>query len=325
MKVPAEVLPESRMYFSIYFASVSTVIMYNVGMSILRALGDSVHPLYYLAISSIANVILDLLFVAVFHWGVAGAAVATAISQGLSAVLCIIQMCRLMDDAARLDFRKIKFYKSIMSEVIRQGLPTGIQNSVISIGNIVVQTNINSFGAFAMSGHGAYAKIEGLVFMPITSMSMTLPTFISQNLGAKKPERAKKGAFFGIASGMLMAESVGVLCYFGAKYALRIFVDTPEAIAFGDTHAKVVSLFFFLLAFSHCAAGVLRGCGKAIVPMITMLSFWCGVRILYVTNVLKIIPEFQMISWAYPLTWSLSSIVFLLFLLKSDWTKGLEK
>jgi Na+-driven multidrug efflux pump len=270
-------------------------------------------------------VVLDLLFVAVFDWGVSGAAIATVISQGLSAVLCIIQMSRIQDETARLSWKKIKFHKKIMGEVIRQGLPTGIQNSVISIGNMVVQTNINSFGAFAMSGHGAYAKIEGLVFMPITSMSMTLPTYISQNLGAGKVDRAKKGAVFGILSGMFMAEAVGVLCYFFAKYALRIFVDTPEAIAFGEIHAHVVSLFFFLLAFSHCAAGVLRGCGKAIVPMITMLSFWCGVRILYVTQTLKVIPKFATISWAYPLTWTLSSIVFLIFLLKSDWTKVWQK
>jgi len=325
MKVPDSVVGNSGTYFSIYFAGVSTVIMYNVGMSILRALGDSIHPLYYLAISSVTNVVLDLLFVAVFEWGVSGAAVATVISQGLSAVLCMIQMCRMKDETTRLDFRKIKFHKKIMGEVIRQGLPSGIQNSVISIGNMVVQTNINSFGAFAMSGHGAYAKIEGLVFMPITSMSMTLPTFISQNLGAGKVNRAKKGALFGIISGMLMAEAVGILCYFGSVYALRIFVDVPEAIAFGEIHAKVVSLFFFLLAFSHCAAGVLRGCGKAVVPMVTMLAFWCGTRIIYVTQTLKFIPEFATISWAYPLTWSLSSIVFLVFLLKSDWANAWQK
>ena len=322
MKIPESVIGNSRMYFTIYFAGVSTVIMYNVGMSILRALGDSVHPLYYLAVSSVTNVVLDLLFVAVFDWGVAGAAIATVIAQGLSAVLCIIQMCRMKDETTRLEFKKIKFHKKIMGEVIRQGLPTGIQNSVISIGNMVVQTNINSFGAFAMSGHGAYAKIEGLVFMPITSMSMTLPTYISQNLGAGKTDRAKKGALFGILSGMFMAEAVGIICYFGSKYALRFFVDVPEAIAFGEIHAKVVSLFFFLLAFSHCAAGVLRGCGKAIVPMVTMLAFWCGVRIIYVTQTLKFIPEFKTISWAYPLTWTLSSIVFLVFLLKSDWNKA---
>ncbi|MGN0506507.1 MAG: MATE family efflux transporter [Lachnospiraceae bacterium] len=324
MKTPESVLPQSLLYFRIYFAGVATVIMYNICMSIMRALGDSVHPLYYLIFSSILNVVLDLLFVAVFHWGVGGAAVATVISQGLSTVLCLIRMCR-SKEYTRLDFRKLRWYNGIMGEVIRQGLPTGIQNSVISIGNMVVQTNINTFGSFAMSGYGAYAKIEGFVFLPITSMSMTLPTFISQNLGARKYDRAKRGAVFGIVSGVVMAELFGFLFYFGAPYALRLFVDAPEAIAFGTTQARTVSLFFFLLAFSHCAAGVLRGCGKSIVPMITMLMFWCGVRILYVTQAVKLVPQFQTISWAYPLTWSLSSIVFLVFLLKSDWTHYYEK
>ncbi len=324
MKTPPSVLPESLTYFKIYFAGVATVILYNICMSIMRALGDSMHPLYYLIFSSILNVVLDLLFVAVFHWGVGGAAIATVIAQGLSTLLCIFRMCK-STGYMHLDFRKLKWHKGIMGEVIRQGLPTGIQNSVISIGNMVVQTNINLFGSYAMSGYGAYAKIEGFVFLPITSMSMTLPTFISQNLGARKYERAKKGALFGILSGVVMAELFGLLFFAGAPYALRLFVDTPEAVAFGEIQAKTVSLFFFLLAFSHCAAGVLRGCGKSIVPMITMLLFWCGVRVTYVTQAVKLIPEFQTISFAYPLTWSLSSIVFLVFLLKSDWTHYYEK
>lgn len=320
MNVPESVMPNSKAYFSIYFAGVSTVILYNICMSILRALGDSIHPLYYLAVSSVINVVLDLLFVAVFHWGVAGAAVATVMAQGISVILCIRQMLCIPDETTRLDFRQLKWHGDIMMEVIRQGLPTGIQNSVISIGNMVVQTNINSFGAFAMSGHGAYAKIEGFAFLPITSMSMTLPTFISQNLGAGKKERAKKGAWFGIVLGMLMAEVIGIAVFLWSEYALRFFVNEPDAIRYGQIQAGVVSLFFFLLAFSHCAAGVLRGCGKSVVPMITMLTFWCGVRILYVTQAIRIFPQYQTICWAYPLTWTLSSIVFAVFLLLSDWT-----
>lgn len=321
MNTPASVLPNSLTYFRIYFAGVSTVIMYNICMSIMRALGDSLHPLYYLILSSIVNVVLDMLFVAVFHWGVAGAGIATVIAQGLSVVLCLIRLCRIKD-YTRLDFRKIHFYKDIMGEVIKQGLPTGIQNAVISIGNLTVQTNINSFGSFAMAGVGAYSKIEGFVFLPIMCMSMSLPTFVSQNLGAKQYSRAKKGAAFGILFGVVMAELLGVLIYFGGSTALRIFVDTPESIEYGMIHMKVTALFFFLLALSHCAAGVLRGLGKAFIPMITMLAFWCGVRVLYVTLILKVIPEFQMISWAYPLTWSLSAILFTIILLRMDWTKA---
>ncbi|MCI8402852.1 MAG: MATE family efflux transporter [Lachnospiraceae bacterium] len=324
MNTPESVLPNSLAYFRIYFAGVSTVIMYNICMAIMRALGDSLHPLYYLIFSSLVNVVLDLLFVAGFHWGVSGAAVATVIAQGLSALLCIIRMCRVKDDT-RLNFRMLRLEPDIMKQVLVQGLPTGIQNSVISIGNIVIQSNINSFGSYAMSGHGAYAKIEGFAFLPIMCMSMALPTFISQNLGAKEYERAKKGALFGILFGMILAEAIGVLLYFGAPYALRFFVDSSEAVDYGTIQSRVVAPFFLMLAFSHCAAGVLRGCGKSFVPMVTMLLLWCGVRILYVTLAVRAFPVFSTISWAYPLTWSLSTVVFLLFLLKSDWTHTFEK
>ena len=324
MKTPAEVMPESLTYLRIYFGGVSTIIMYNIGMAIMRALGDSIHPLYYLVLSSIVNVLLDLLFVAVLGYGVAGAGVATVIAQGISAVMCIVKMCRT-DGAGRLKLRALRYYPEYMGEVIVQGLPNGVQNSVISIGNMVVQTNINSFGSYAMSGVGAYSKIEGFAFLPITSMSISLPTFIGQNLGAKKYDRAKKGAAFGIASGVVLAEIIGVIVYLFAPQLLRFFVNVDEAVAIGERHARIICLFFFLLAFSHCAAGVLRGCGKSIVPMITMLAFWCGVRIIYVTTTLHFIPNFSVISWAYPLTWTLSSIVFLTFLLKSDWVHSFEK
>jgi len=320
MKTPESVLPNSLSYFQIYFAGVSTVIMYNICMSIMRALGDSVRPLYYLMISSATNVVLDLVFVAIFHWGVAGAAIATVIAQGLSVVLCLVRMAKSEDDT-RLDLRKIKFYPDIMGEVIKQGLPTGVQNAVISIGNIAVQTSINSFGSFAMAGVGAYSKIEGFVFLPIMSMSMSLPTFVSQNLGARQYDRAKKGAAFGIIFGMITAELMGVLIHAAAPFVLRFFVDTEQSVEFGTIHVSVTSLFFFLLAFTHCTAGVLRGCGKAFIPMVTMLAFWCGVRVVYVTSILKVVPRFEMISWAYPLTWTLSSIVLLIVLLRLDFTK----
>lgn len=323
MHTPESVMPHALVYFRIYFGGVSTIIMYNICMAIMRALGDSLHPLYYLIVSSCMNVALDLLFVAGFHWGVGGAAVATVLSQGLSAVLCIVRMCKIKDYTG-LDFRKLKIYRDVLSQVIHQGLPSGLQNSVISIGNLVVQANINSFGAYAISGHGAYSKIEGLVFLPIMSMSMALPTFISQNLGAGEYRRAKKGAFFGIMSGMVMAELVGLVLYAGCGQALQLFVDTPEAIQFGMIHGHTVALFFFLLAFSHCAAGVMRGCGKAMIPMAVMLASWCGIRIVYVTAALKVVNEFQMISWAYPLTWTISSGAFLYYMKKIDWTRGFE-
>lgn len=324
MKTPASVYPKSLMYLSIYFGGIITVIVYNICMGIMRAYGDSTSPLYYLIISSLLNIILDLLFVGVFKWDVAGAAVATVISQGVSCALCIRRMTHLTDET-RLSLKDIKFHNYILKDAIIIGLPTGLQNSIISIGNMVVQTNINSFGPFAMSGQGAYAKIEGFVFLPITCMSMALTTFISQNLGAKAYDRAKKAAFQGTLLSVILAQLIGVIILLNTETFLRIFISEPEAIKYGIIHTRITAWFYVLVAFSHCASGILRGCGKSIVPMLTMLAFWCIIRVLYVTITISYIPKFQVISWAYPITWTLSSIVFIIILLFMDWVHGLEK
>lgn len=322
MNTPETVLPFSLQYFRIYFAGVSTVVMYNICMSIMRALGDSVHPLYYLMISSFTNVLLDLLFVVVFHWGVVGAATATIIAQGFSVFLCILQLIHNSEESQRLEFRCLRWNKHLMYSIIRQGLPAGIQNAVISLGNVAIQANVNSFGASAMSGHGAQAKIEGFAFLPVMSMSMTLPTFVSQNLGAGQVGRAKKGSMYGVLIGMAAAAATGVVIYICAPRLLGLFVSDPVSIAFGTTHAHILTRFYALLALAHCSAGILRGCGKSSVPMVVMLTFWCVVRTLYVTVVLRFIHEFFMISWAYPLTWSLSCAVFLIYLFRLDWEKA---
>lgn len=321
MHTPADVLPYSLQYFRVYFGGVTTIILYNICMSIMQAQGDSVRPLYYLFISSVANVVLDLLFVAVFHWGVTGAAIATVIAQGLSVVLCLVRMCREPEEHLRLDFRKLYWDKEMMRRIIRQGLPTGVQNAVISLGNVVIQSNINSFGASAMSGQGAYSKIEGFAFLSVTSMSMTLPTFVSQNLGAGNVPRAKKGALFGTLTTMVAAEVTGVLMYIFIPQLLRLFISDPDAIAYGIIHARVDTLFYCLLALAHCAAGVLRGCGKSTVPMVVMLSCWCVLRSIYVTVILRFIHEFCMISWAYPITWGVSCILFVFYLYRLNWER----
>ena len=314
MNTPDSVMPDALAYFNIYFAGVSTVIMYNTCMAIMRAVGDSIRPLYYLFISSVVNVILDIIFVAGFHWGAGGAAFATVLAQGLSVGLCLIRMLK-GKDAIHIQLNQFKLNQDAMAKIIRQGLPGGIQNTVNSIGNMVVQSCINTFGAFAISGYGAFHKVEGIAFLPIMSMCMALPTFVSQNLGAGKVDRAKKGAFLGILMGCIFAQLMGFFLYYVAPYLIGVFVSAPESIQYGVGHSKIVAFFLFLLAFTHCAAGALRGCGKAMIPMVTLLLCWCGIRILYVTTALKFFPVFSTISWAYPLTWGLSAIILLVCLL----------
>ena len=318
MGTPDDVFVESVRYIRIYFLGSLAVIMYNVCMGILQAVGDSRHPLYYLIISSVVNIILDLLFIGIFRFGVGSAALATIISQFLSVVLCMRRLIKT-DDVYRVCIKDIAFDKGILVRILNIGLPSGLQNSIISIANVVVQANINAFGSAAMAGCGAYFKIEGFVFLPITCFSMALTTFISQNLGAGQTGRVKKGVCFGIACGLGLAELIGVIVFIFIPQLVRLFDSHAAVMDYGILQAHTESLFYFLLAFSHIAAGILRGAGRSAVPMFVMLACWCIIRITYVTIVTGIIPKIQVVFWAYPITWSLSSIVFLFYMFKVDW------
>ncbi len=324
MGTDPEVLPDAIAYFRYYFMGVLAVTMYNTCKSIMNALGDSRRPLYYLILSSITNIVLDLLFIGVFHWGVWSAAVATTISQAVSMVLCLIHLMK-RGTIYQLQPKKLRLDPEMLQQIVRYGLPAGVQNSVIGFANVIVQSNINSFGKIAMAAYGAYAKLEGFAFLPVTSFTMALTTFVSQNLGAAQYDRAKKGSRFGIISSVVIAEIIGVLMYLFAPALISLFTETPEVIALGAREMRTISLFFCLLAFSHAVAAVCRGAGKAFVPMIIMLLFWCVIRILYITIVMHIVHEIQYIYWAYPLTWSLSSIVYLIYYHFSDWVHGFEK
>ena len=324
MGTPAEVLPESVSYFRFYFCGAVFTVMYNIFVGILHALGDSRHPLIYLMISTVVNIVLDLLFIAVFRMGVGAAALATTIAQGVSAVLCCVRLMKV-EKECRLVLRDIRFDMESLGNIVRIGLPSGVQNSVIALANLVVQSNINSFGKEAMAGCGAYSKIEGFAFLPITCFTMALSTFVGQNLGAGKYDRVKKGVGFGIACCMLLAETVGLLSYFFAPGLIGFFNDTPAVVDYGTRHMRTICLFYFLLAFSHCVAAILRGAGKATVPMVTMLVCWCLIRVSYITVAVRLVNELTTVSWAYPLTWTCSGIVFLAYFLKADWMHSFEK
>ncbi len=324
MQTDPEVMPEAIEYFRYYFLGAIAMVMYNVCRSIMNALGDSKRPLYYLIFSSIINILLDLLFIGGFHWGVWAAAVATVISQAASVVLCMIYLLR-KGNIYTVELRSIRFHKEILFEIIHYGLPSGVQNSVIAFANVIVQSQINSFGKLAMAGYGVHAKIEGFVFLPVTSFNMAATTFISQNLGARQYDRAKKGARFSILAAVLMAEAIGIIYYIFAPQFIGIFDNDPGVVTYGVTQARIVALFYFLLAFSHSIAAVCRGAGKAFVPMIIMLSVWCVLRISYIITVMKLFGEIRYVFWAYPLTWTISSVIYLFYYLFSDWVHGFEK
>lgn len=324
MQTDPEVMPEAVEYFRYYFLGSLALVMYNVCRSIINALGDSRRPLYYLIFSSLLNIVLDLLFLAVFRWGVWSAAVATVLSQMASVVLCMAYLLR-KGNLFTVEWGKIRFHRDMLSEIVRYGLPSGVQNSVIAFANVIVQSQINSFGKLAMAAYGTHAKIEGFAFLPITSFNMASTTFISQNLGAKQYDRAKKGARFSILAAVLLAEAIGVAYFIFASDMVGLFDKTPGVIAFGVQQARTVALFYCLLAFSHSVAAVCRGAGKAFVPMCVMLAVWCVIRIAYIILVMRLTGEIGYIYWAYPLTWGISSVIYLIYYLRSDWVHGFEK
>ena len=324
LKTDPDVLPEAIAYFRCYFLGGLSLVLYNICRSIMNALGDSRRPLYYLIISSMLNVTLDLLFLAVFRWGVWAAAFATVLSQLSSVVLCMSHLLK-KGNVFTVQLSKIRFHKEMLVQIIRYGMPAGVQNSVIAVANVVVQAQINSFGKFATAAYGAHAKIEGFAFLPITSFNMASSTFVSQNLGARQYDRAKKGARFCILTAVAIAELIGVTIYLLSPHLIGLFDKTPAVIEYGVKQAHTLTLFYCLLAFSHSVAAVCRGAGKAFVPMFVMLSVWCAVRIAYILLVMHFFGEIQYVYWAYPLTWGISSVIYLLYYLCSDWVHGFEK
>lgn len=322
MDTPENVMYNSQLYLSIYLMGSLGSVMYNVCVGIMQAVGDSRHPLYYLIVSSVVNVVLDLFFIAVLGMGVDGAAWATIIAQYVSAIMCLWRLLKVKDNY-RVELRKIRFHWDMLKRVVRFGLPSGVQNSIIAIANVVVQSNINHFGDAAMAGVGAYSKIEGFGFLPITSFTMAMTTFVGQNLGAGQIERTKRGARFGTITSVILAELIGVAVFIFAPQLIAAFDTSPDVIAYGVDKARTSVLFYCLLAFSHAMASILRGAGKAVVPMFVMMICWCIIRVSFLAIAVPLTGSIQMVYWVYPLTWFLSSVTFLWYYRRMDWNRNL--
>lgn len=324
MGTPEEVMPLAVTYTRIFFAGSITLVMYNSLRGIMQAVGDGKDPLIFLSISSVINVILDIVFIRFFNAGVGGAALATVIAQMISAILCFKKLIST-DEEYRIDIRDIRFNGRMLRMIVNYGLPSGLQNSVIAIANVVVQSNINAFGTMAMSGLGAYGKIEGFAFLPIVSFNIALTTFVGQNLGAGEYERTKRGARFGVLCAVIMAEIIGALFYVFAPTLIGCFTSEPRAIAFGVEKTHICALFFCLLAASHSLSAVLRGAGRAVVPMVAMLSFWCVVRVAFLKIAVPIFKVIAVVNWVYPLTWLLSTVFLTIYYFKADWIHNFER
>ena len=310
MGTPDTVFDRSRRYLQVYFAGASALIMYNMFVSILQASGESRYPLLCLVASSLTNIALDIVFISAFHMDVEGAAIATVLSEILSMVLVGVKLLRSRE-SIRLTPGSIRIDPHSLRYIVRYGFPTAMQGCVIDLSNMLIQSYINSFGRDAMAGIGASQKAEGFMFLPVTAFSMALTTFVSQNMGAEKPDRVREGTRFGLlcTAGMLLC--FGVAAYFLAPSLVALFNNDPEIIRFGAGRTTVCAFFYCLCGFSHTASAVMRGLGKPMVPMLVMLICWCAVRVLVLFTVGQAIHEIWLIYWIYPFTWSLSTVVYL--------------
>lgn len=320
MKTPPEVFVDAQAYIRIFFLGISSLVFYNTASGILQAVGDSKNPLYFLIVSATLNIVLDLVFVIVFGMGIEGTAYATIISQSVSAILSFRLLFRTKE-VIRVRIKDIRIYRGYLGRTLTLGIPSGIQNSVTSFANVIVQSSINLFGPAAMAAHGSYNRIQGFAFIPITAFALALTTFTGQNLGAGQKQRVKEGARFGIIFAMILAQAVGFTLMVFGRPAMTIFSRDSEIIHLGIQKGLIAGPFFWALALSHTMTGLFRGAGKSIVPMTVMLSIWCVLRIIFIKVGLSLFFDIRVVFWAHPLTWAISAVIFLFYYFLVDWMK----
>ncbi len=311
LKSPAEVAVEQSIYLTIYFGGISGLLIYNMGSAILRAIGDSTHPFIFLVVSAVLNIILDLLFVIVFKLGTAGVAYATILSQFLSAILVMFVLFRTKS-SVRLSIKKLKINTTILVKIFKIAIPSALQMGVTSFSNIFVQSYINHFGADVMGGWTAYNKIDQLVLLPMQSIALSTQTFVGQNLGLCKTERARQGVKTSLILSLASTAFLIVLVVPLSKYIVKFFIESNEegVIYYGTLFLKYLTLFYLLPCFNQIYAGALRGAGKSSIPMIAMLSSFVVFRQIYLFIMANFISNTIMpIAMGYPAGWLVCSII----------------
>lgn len=320
METPAELLPLSAVYMKVYFTGVTFTVVYNFCASILRAAGDTRSPLVFLMIAGGINVVLNLVFVTVFHMNVAGVALATILSQGVSAIL-VVRELTLRTDVCRLELRNIRFHGQQFWKILRIGLPAGIQSSMFSLSNATIQSAVNSFGDVFVSGNAAAASIEGFLYVTVNSFNQAAVNFVGRNVGAKQYRRASRVVMTCMACAATLGLVLSLVVQVFGQRLLGIYItDSPQAIADGMMRLTYVCGFYFLVGLMDVSTGALRGYGTSLPPMIICLLGVCGIRIGWVRTIFQM-PGFNTPQWlylSYPVSWLLTFLAqFTVFLIVS--------
>lgn len=326
MKTPKVVLKSSILYLQIYCGGLIFNVIYNMATGILNAAGNSKKPLVYLAIASFTNIILDLLFIKIFKLGVMGAAIATDISQAISCVLAIGYLLKVKSDY-KLYIKDLKINKETAVKIIKIGLPTAIQNMVISFSNVLVQSSVNAYGATAMAGYAAYLKIDGFNILPVLSISMAVTTFTGQNVGANRLDRVKKGMYSSLIMVLVYTVFIGAALLIFSHQVLGLFTHSAQVIMYGQLAMKYFCPYYFLLGILNVLAGTVRGAGKGIPPMIILLFSMCIFRILWIKIALPFYSSIDGVFILYPISWLVGAILMILYTKFGKWLphKQMEK
>ena len=321
MKTPAEVLPEAKRYLTIYFSGIFGLMLYNIGAGILRAVGDSQRPFYFLVLSASLNIVLDLLFVLAFHMGVAGVAYATILSQGISALLVLFVLLRA-DNCCRVQVRKLKMHWDVLKKIVKVGIPAAIQMAITAFSNVFVQSYINYFGADCMGGWTAYTKIDAFLFLPMQSVAMGATTFVGQNLGVNDVARARQGVSAALKISALITVVLMAPVVIFAPHLVRFFNDTPEVIEFGTLFLRMMSPFYVLCCVNQILAGSLRGAGDSRTPMFIMLGSFVVFRQIYLFCVTHFVSNTIVpVALGYPAGWLVCSTATYLYFRFAHWEK----
>ncbi len=324
MGTPQEVMENSTVYLRIFFGGSLFNLVYNMGAGILRAVGDSRRPLYYLCVSSVINIVLDLLFVVVFRMGIAGVGYATVIAQAVSALLVMWALLKT-SDIYRVSRSKIRVDGRMMKRILALGIPSGIQQSIISLSNVIVQANINVYGANAMAGYGAYNKIDGFAMLPLQSFAIAATTFSGQNVGAGNRERVKKGIFQGIALSAGYTLLITPFLYLNVNRILAVFSSDPEVIRYGGITMRIMLFFYLTLAVHQILMGTFRGAGKTMVTMLIGIGNMCILRMIYINLLVPFFPSYEAVLWCYPITWTTTMLMDIIYCWKAPWLPRFEK
>lgn len=314
MDTPDNVLEHAVLYMRIYFVGMPAMLVYNFGAAILRAIGDTKRPLYYLLSAGVINVVLNLFFVIVLDMGVAGVAAATVASQVVSAVL-IVRCLMQSEGIYRLNLHELKLHRKKLVRIVQIGLPAGLQGAVFSLSNVLIQSSVNSFGSVAMAGNTAAGNIEGFVYTSMNAIYQTALSFTSQNVGGGRQDRIPKIIFQCMAIVIVIGAVMGNLAYQCGPFLLGIYSSDPEVIQFGMSRMQIICQWYFLCGIMDVAVGILRGLGYSVIPMLVSLTGACGLRVLWIFTVFEWKHSLFVLYLSYPITWIVTFTVHLICLL----------